>query len=240
MSASRRIKTLLQALSKPNHVLVSSVHATKCVIADTSGIAAEQCSKDEREAMMAAGYIRLFKEPKPDMIQHIITEKGRKTALKPRHVRGERRFSGSTSRSPFELLVENSRMKQYFTADQIQAGNMFKEDFMRAQNDDGYPTTMNWNTVGAFVDTGFKGTQGVVPSGWYKQECASRLEQAIQYLGVGLSDVVLLHICYERGLEETEQTLGWSARSAKVVLRIALQHLTRFYGKDATSPMIGE
>jgi hypothetical protein len=32
-------------------------------------------------------------------------------------------------------------------------------------------------------------------------------------------------------LEKTEQIMGWSARSGKIVLRIALQRLKRYYDK---------
>ena len=35
--------------------------------------------------------------------------------------------------------------------------------------------------------------------------------------------------CYLEGLEATEKRMGWAARSGKVVLRIALQRLRRFY-----------
>ncbi|MGR3586598.1 MAG: DUF6456 domain-containing protein, partial [Pseudooceanicola nanhaiensis] len=52
---------------------------------------------------------------------------------------------------------------------------------------------------------------------------------ALRDLGPGLGDVVLRCCCYQQGLETAEQTLGWSARSGKIVLRIALQRLRRHY-----------
>jgi hypothetical protein len=58
--------------------------------------------------------------------------------------------------------------------------------------------------------------------------------QAIKDLGPGLSDVALRCCCLREGLETTEKRMGWSARSGKVVLRIALQRLSLFYA-DARS-----
>ncbi len=52
---------------------------------------------------------------------------------------------------------------------------------------------------------------------------------ALRELGPGLGDVALKCCCYLEGLEVTEKTLGWSARSGKIVLRIALQRLKRHY-----------
>ena len=50
---------------------------------------------------------------------------------------------------------------------------------------------------------------------------------ALADLGPGLGDMVLRCGCYLEGLEVTEKRMGWSARSGKIVLRIALQRLRR-------------
>ena len=69
----------------------------------------------------------------------------------------------------------------------------------------------------------------------------ARVVQALDELGGGLSDVALRCCCFLEGLEITEKKMGWSARSGKIVLRIALQRLQRHY--DVTQgkfgPMIG-
>ena len=54
-----------------------------------------------------------------------------------------------------------------------------------------------------------------------------RARSALADLGPGLSDVALRCCCRLEGLEVVEQTIGWSARSGKIVLRIALQRLAR-------------
>lgn len=54
-----------------------------------------------------------------------------------------------------------------------------------------------------------------------------RLTEALQDLGPGLGDIALRCCCYLEGLEAIEKAMGWSARSGKIVLRIALQRLQK-------------
>ena len=56
-----------------------------------------------------------------------------------------------------------------------------------------------------------------------------RARSALADLGPGLGDVALRCCCRLEGLEAVEQTMGWSARSGKIVLCIALQRLARHY-----------
>lgn len=68
-----------------------------------------------------------------------------------------------------------------------------------------------------------------------------RVKAAITDLGPGLGDVVVRCCCLLEGLEVTEKSLGWSARSGKIVLRIALQRLARHYDETQGrfGPLIG-
>ncbi len=70
---------------------------------------------------------------------------------------------------------------------------------------------------------------------------AERVKNALDALGPGLSDVALRCCCLLEGMETVERELGWSARSGKIVLRIALQRLLEHYesGGDDWSPLIG-
>ena len=72
-------------------------------------------------------------------------------------------------------------------------------------------------------------------------EARARFEAAMDDLGPGLSDVVLRCCCHEEGMESAERRMGWSARSGKIVLRIALQRLVRYYERSEGhyGPMIG-
>ncbi|MCB1366035.1 MAG: helix-turn-helix domain-containing protein, partial [Rhodobacteraceae bacterium] len=67
-----------------------------------------------------------------------------------------------------------------------------------------------------------------------------RVARALADLGPGLSDVALRCCCHLEGLEQAERRMGWSARSGKIVLRIALQRLRRHYDEThAAGRMIG-
>ncbi len=57
----------------------------------------------------------------------------------------------------------------------------------------------------------------------------TRVEAALYDLGTGLGDVALRACCLLEGMETLEKRMGWSARSAKIVLRIGLQRLQRHY-----------
>nr|WP_094035355.1 DUF6456 domain-containing protein [Antarctobacter heliothermus] len=109
----------------------------------------------------------------------------------------------------------------------IAAGERLREDFELAQI--GPRTTQNWDqflTAGVSTALAAAGDSGAAAA-------QDRLQSALRDLGPGLGDVALHCCCYLEGLETTEQRLGWSARSGKIVLRIALQRLRRHYEECA-------
>lgn len=119
----------------------------------------------------------------------------------------------------------------------VYAGERLREDFELAQM--GGEVTQNWDhflTPGA-KPTGRRDGSGVMAAA----EARKRVADAMADLGPGLSDVVLRCCCYLEGLETTEKRLGWSARSGKIVLRIALIRLKRHYDETVGpgGPMIG-
>jgi len=61
----------------------------------------------------------------------------------------------------------------------------------------------------------------------------------LRTLGPGLGDVALRVCCFLEGLESAEKHFDWSARSGKIVLRIALQRLVQFYESLGQPRMIG-
>ncbi|APX11605.1 DUF6456 domain-containing protein [Tateyamaria omphalii] len=125
----------------------------------------------------------------------------------------------------------------FLSDDLVTAGERLREDFELAQM--GPRVAQNWDRFltgggrgGFAMDSGV----GNGPEG-----ARNRVAAALRDLGPGLSDVVLRCCCYLEGLESAEKKLGWSARSGKIVLRIALMRLKQHYD-ETTGPgggMIG-
>ncbi len=107
------------------------------------------------------------------------------------------------------------------------AGERLREDFELAQM--GPRISQNWDR---FLTGGDHGGfnpaagPGVGPSG-----ARDRVANALRDLGPGLGDVVLRCCCFLEGMEAAERRMGWSARSGKIVLRIALQRLKLHYDR---------
>jgi hypothetical protein len=107
----------------------------------------------------------------------------------------------------------------------VSAGERLREDFELAQI--GPKVTQNWDL---FLTAGGRGNFDTsIPKGMGSTDARDRVANALADLGPGLSDVALRCCCYLEGLELAEKRMGWSARSGKIVLRIALQRLKRHY-----------
>lgn len=161
----------------------------------------------------------------------------------------DRRFPSETGRgqkvkynlaeSPLTSLAQRRDKdgQPFLCSGLVAAGERLREDFELAQL--GPRTTQNWES---FL------TMGERPQ---YRECdgpdrgasaaRNRVQAALMDLGPGLGDVVLRCCCYLEGMETCEKRMGWSARSGKIVLRIALQRLKRHYEEThgKLGPLIG-
>lgn len=126
--------------------------------------------------------------------------------------------------------------KPFLGDDLVHAGERLREDFELAQM--GTRVTQNWEN---FLTPGTRGGDKHSGTSDAPSAARARVSAALADLGPGLSDVVLRCCCYLEGLETTEKRLGWSARSGKIVLRIALLRLKRHYDETIGpgGPMIG-
>lgn len=106
----------------------------------------------------------------------------------------------------------------------VAAGERLREDFELSQM--GPRVAQNWDR---FMTAGVQGGQMPAQMARGPEAARARIAAALRDLGPGLGDVALRCCCYLEGLELAERRMGWSARSGKIVLRIALQRLRRHY-----------
>lgn len=111
---------------------------------------------------------------------------------------------------------------------QLQAGERLRVDFTRANL---MPrTTSNWaspiasdrrggNSAGDFTDSMISARR--------------RVHQALDAAGPEFSGLLIDVCCFLKGPEDVERERLWPARSAKVVLQLALDRLARHYGYAA-------
>lgn len=112
----------------------------------------------------------------------------------------------------------------FLAAAEFEAGERLRNDFEAAQM--GPRVTQDWRGFLTPRDGGF----GAAEPAEGPRAARERFSRALEDLGPGLADVALRTCCHLEGLESTERRMGWSARSGKVVLKIALQRLADFYG----------
>jgi hypothetical protein len=124
--------------------------------------------------------------------------------------------------------------KPFLPRDLVAVGERLREDYELVEI--GMGGTETWESFmnGQIPEDVTDGPKGAVAA-------HGRIKNALTDLGPGLGDVVLRCCCFLEGLEQTEKKMGWSARSGKIVLRIALQRLKRHYEETQGryGPMIG-
>ncbi|MCE7997343.1 MAG: hypothetical protein HEP70_00650 [Rhodobiaceae bacterium] len=115
----------------------------------------------------------------------------------------------------------------YLTEAEAEAGEQLRRDYTLAQID--ARTTLNWDGMLAHVDSSSAGSAGQGDRSVQALDAQKRVERALAEVGPGLADIVVETCCHLNGLEQSERTLGWPQRSAKLVLKIALTRLAHHY-----------
>ncbi|MBK4217800.1 helix-turn-helix domain-containing protein [Paracoccus caeni] len=128
--------------------------------------------------------------------------------------------------SPLLLLSRrrDSSGQTFLTPGMVTAGERLREDFELAQM--GPRVTQNWD---GFLTSGIDKRRAGDGIHVGSDSARDRVAAALRDLGPGMGDIVLRVCCFLEGIEQTERRLGWSARSGKIVLRLALMRLERFY-----------
>ncbi|CUH62531.1 hypothetical protein TG4357_00162 [Thalassovita gelatinovora] len=137
-----------------------------------------------------------------------------------------RRLRYNTVESPLTLLARRKDKdgKPFLATDLVAAGERLREDFELSRL--GTRSVQNWDR---FLTEADRSGSPVAEPGYGPAAARERVTGALRDLGPGLGDVALRCCCYLEGLEAAEKRMGWSARSGKIVLRIALQRLKRHY-----------
>ena len=141
---------------------------------------------------------------------------------------GERKLRFNLAESPLSVLgrKRDKGGAPYLSGELIEAGERLREDFELAQM--GPRITQNWERfLTASPDRGAFGPGKEAAPG--SPDARIRVARAMEALGPGLSDIVFRVCCFLEGLEMAEKRLGWSARSGKIVLKIALERLAMHY-----------
>lgn len=133
--------------------------------------------------------------------------------------RGKRRsVTVNVGESPLAWLHSRGHIEDRL----FDAGEALRRDYERAQLSAN--VTMRWDPVRVKTT----GDQGLSAS--EKQIAAKqRFDAAIAQAGKGLEDILWRVVCAGEGLPEAEKSLGWPARSGKLVLKLALERVADFY-----------
>lgn len=150
-----------------------------------------------------------------------------------------RKMRCNLAESPVAVLGRRREKdgRPFLTPDLVAAAERLRQDFELAQM--GPRVAQNWDRFLTGAERGGFGPGSGTAEG--PRAARDRVAAALRDLGPGLGDMVLRCCCLLEGLEAAERRLGWSARSGKIVLRIALMRLRRHYEESygGASPLIG-
>ena len=155
----------------------------------------------------------------------------------------ERRCRYGLGETPLDMLARltDKSGTAFLSPDLVKVGKRLREDYELAQIGDHLAQESQY-----FSGEADCGTLTSIRPSPASEAAKKRAMEALKALGPGLNDIALRCCCHLEGLEAAEQHLGWSARSGKIVLRIALTQLQGHYedvdkreGRNGDSQMIG-
>jgi hypothetical protein len=155
---------------------------------------------------------------KRELVEHELTSEGPRRVRAAGGPRPRRTVTVNLAESPIAWLHARGHLSDRL----FDAGEALRSDYERAQL--APSITMRWDPVRVKST----GERGLAPG--EKQIAArQRFDGAIKAAGRGLEDILWRVVCAGEALPEAEKSLGWPARSGKLVLRIALERVADFY-----------
>ena len=150
------------------------------------------------------------------LVERELTEEGPRRGSS---ARGKRRtVTINVAESPLSWLHARGHIDDRL----FDAGERLRMDYERAQL--GANATMRWDPVRirSTGDAGLSASERQIAA---KERFHAALDQA----GKGLKDVLWRVVCACESLPDAEKSLGWPARSGKLVLKLALDRVADFY-----------
>jgi len=155
----------------------------------------------------------------------------------------DRRTRYGLGETPLDMLarLHDKSGEPFLARELVDAGKRLREDYELAQVGDHLAQSRAYFLASNSCGRSFSPKESPASAA-----AKTRAAGAMAALGPGLNDIALRCCCHLEGLEAAERHLGWSARSGKIVLRIALAQLKVFYdemdkdlGDNRSSQMIG-
>lgn len=143
--------------------------------------------------------------------------------------RGKRKGSKRLARSVTVNLAESPlgwlHARGHLTDRQFDAGEKLRADWERANLSPSI--TMRWDAVPS--SKARRSPAESLHQSEAQISAKQRFDQALAFLGAGLSDISWRVICGGEGIPAAEKSLCWPARSGKLVLKLALDRLGDYY-----------
>jgi len=242
---------VLQHLSQAKSVLIVALDMPKAVVTcdDPEGVPQRVCVLDRCVAEVMALNDWISCRNRGRVASYVISPLGRSALRRycAQHglpfapfgtpepgAAGRLRYGGTES--PVTVLARrrDKNGQPFLGAQLVLAAARLREDFVMAQLETS-PHMTTEDAIAALENRTVTGPN-IAPPG--TKAARLRVLEVLRDLGPELGDVALRCCCRLEGVESAEQALGWSARSGKIVLRIALQRLSRHYQRMGDAQMM--
>ena len=158
-------------------------------------------------------------DPRP-LTERALPGDGEQRKCHKRKKRPRRSVTVNLAESPLTWL----HARGHISDRQLDAGEKLRADWERANL---APTiTMRWDA--APISTK-RGGASILTETEAQIAARQRFERALTEIGPDLSDIAWHIICAGEAIPHAEKVLGWPVRSGKLVLKIALDRLARYY-----------
>ncbi len=124
------------------------------------------------------------------------------------------------------MAIKTKTGSPWLEAEAFSAAERLRMDFTKGQFMQ--RVTSSWDPTSSSQSSG--GSGGMTDLSDLAIDARKRVERALQIVGPELAGVLTDVCCFLKGLQAVEKERNWPPRSAKLMLRVALDLLARHYG----------